>query len=87
MLRVYRLLRDAIPDVSDAVWTWKRLCHAGHERFFEGPGRRAAEEAAALFESRIHLHDGGLTGLLDILYASLFTYGAAASEAVPGPAR
>jgi len=87
MLRVYRLLRDAIPDVSDAVWTWKRLCHAGHERFFEGPGRLAAEEAAALFESRVHVHDGGLTGLLDIFYASLFTYGAAAFEAVPGRAR
>ena len=87
MLRVYRVLRDAIPDVSDAVWTWKRLCHAGHERLFEGPGRRAAEEAAAAFESRVHLHDGGLTGLLDIFYASLFTYGAAAFEAVPGRAR
>ena len=26
MLPVYRFLRDAIPDISDAVWTWKRLC-------------------------------------------------------------
>ena len=31
MLRVYRYLRDAIPDVSDAVWTWKRLCQTGFE--------------------------------------------------------
>ena len=31
MLRVYRFLRDAIPDISDAVWTWKRLCQTGFE--------------------------------------------------------
>lgn len=87
MLRVYRLLRDAIPDVSDAVWTWKRLCHAGYEVLFEGPARQAAADAAAAFEARVNAGDGGLTGLLDIFYASLFTYGAAAFEAVPGRAR
>ena len=26
MLQVYGFLRDAIPDISDGVWTWKRLC-------------------------------------------------------------
>jgi len=31
MLRVYRFLRDNIPDVSDAIWTWKRLCHPGYD--------------------------------------------------------
>ena len=25
MLDVFRFFRDTIPDVSDAVWTWKRL--------------------------------------------------------------
>ena len=31
MLQVYRFLRDAIPDISDAVWTWKRLCQTGYD--------------------------------------------------------
>ena len=91
MLRVYRYLRDVIPDVSDAVWTWKRLCHTGHEvRLFGrdgGAASAAAHEAVAAFETRINPDGGGLPGLLDIFYASLFTYGAAAFEVVPGRAR
>ena len=92
MLRVYRHLRDVIPDVSDAVWTWKRLCHAGHEVLLEGTreGTAAPEEAqraVASFQSRVNAQDGGLSGLLDVFYASLFTYGAAAFEVVPGRAR
>ncbi len=84
MLRVYRILRDEIPDVSDAVWTWKRLCHAGYEVRFAGRAAAEAETAARAFEARVHADDGGLTGLLDIFYASLFTYGAAGLEVVPG---
>ena len=91
MLHVYRHLRDVIPDVSDAVWTWKRLCHAGHEVILESlsggavPGE--AHEAVAAFEGRVNAGDGGLPGLLDVFYASLFTYGAAAFEVIPGRAR
>ncbi len=87
MLRVYRILRDEIPDISDAVWTWKRLCHAGYEMAPEGRDATAAGKAAAAFEERVHAGDGGFSGLLDIFYASLFTYGAAAFEVVPGRAR
>ncbi|HOH29276.1 MAG TPA: hypothetical protein PLC40_06355 [Candidatus Hydrogenedentes bacterium] len=87
MLRLYRLLRDEIPDVSDAVWTWKRLCHAGYETHFEGPAAEAAAAAAHAFEARVHATNGGVTGLLDIFYASLFTYGAAGLEIIPGQER
>ncbi len=91
MLRVYRYLRDVIPDVSDAVWTWKRLCHTGHEVRLHGLDGGAASAAAhgavAAFEARINPDGGGLPGLLDVFYASLFTYGAAAFEVVPGRAR
>ena len=87
MLRVYRLLRDAIPDISDAVWTWKRLCHAGYTVSATGRDSARAMEALAAFDSRINGGDGGMTGLLDVFYASLFTYGAAAFEVVPGQAR
>lgn len=87
MLQVYRILRDEVPDISDAVWTWKRLCHAGYKVDFEGREAAAARSAARDFEARIHAEDGGLPGLLDIFYASLFTYGAAGFEIVPGRAR
>jgi hypothetical protein len=87
MLGVYRHLRDVIPDVSDAVWTWKRLCHAGHEVLIEGSEENAARQAVSAFANRVNADDGGLPGLLDVFYASLFTYGAAAFEVVPGRAR
>ena len=31
MLDVFRFFRDTIPDISDAVWTWKRLCQTGSD--------------------------------------------------------
>ena len=91
MLRVYRVLRDAVPDISDAVWTWKRLCHAGHAvAVAEAGSPRDAAEALARAEAlqrRVNPGAGGLAGLLDIAYAALFTYGAAALELVPGRGR
>ncbi|MBW7864093.1 MAG: hypothetical protein H3C30_06750 [Candidatus Hydrogenedentes bacterium] len=88
MLRVYRVMRDNIPDVSDAVWTWKRLCHAGHsvEVAEAGSDRDAAEalRRAEALARRVHPEGGGLPGLLDTAYAALFTCGAAALELVPG---
>lgn len=91
MLRVYRVLRDAVPDISDAVWTWKRLCHAGHTvAVAEAGSPRDAAEALARAEAlqrRVNPGAGGLAGLMDIAYAALFTYGAAALELVPGRGR
>ena len=91
MLPLYRYLRDTVPDVSDAIWSWKRLCHTGHDVALMGVnGGEAPSEARAIVDdlaSRVHAADGGLDGLLDIFYASLFTFGAAALEVVPGNAR
>lgn len=86
MLRVYRYLRDAIPDISDGVWTWKRLCQTGfdteiHEASSDIAAARARCLLAALDE-RVNSGDRGMEGLLDIFYMSLFTYGAAALEIV-----
>lgn len=90
-LRLYRHLRDSVPDLSDAVWTWKRLCQTERRVFVEplaeGLRREEVLEHLADFERRIHPRGGGLAGLLDLFYASLFTFGAAALEAVPGHAR
>jgi hypothetical protein len=86
MLRVYRHSRDAIPDVSDAVWTWKRLCQTGFDvELHEASSEFAEARARRLIESldaRMNSGDRGVEGLLDIFYASLFTYGAAAFEIV-----
>jgi len=91
MLQVYRFLRDAIPDISDAVWTWKRLCQTGYDIEITGESSGVAKRRAArlldALNRRVNSCDRGMDGLLDIFYASLFTYGAAAFEIVLTPSR
>ena len=86
MLQVYRFLRDSIPDISDAIWTWKRLCQTGWEVDFLDTSSSTAKERAqrliAALDGRVNNGDRGMEGLLDIFYTSLFTYGAAAVEIV-----
>ena len=91
MLKVYRFLRDAIPDISDAVWTWKRLCQTGHDVEISGESsglaRDRAERLIDELNGRVNYGDRGMDGLLDVFYTSLFTYGAAALEIVPSASR
>lgn len=91
MLGVYRHLRDAIPDISDAVWTWKRLCHTGYDIEIVGASsevsRRRAQRLLHALDTRVNGGDRGMDGLLDIFYTALFTYGAAALEVVLSPSR
>ncbi len=86
MLHVYRFLRDAIPDISDAVWTWKRLCQTGFDvEIYEASSEAARQRAEGLIQrlnERVNSGDRGMDGLLDLFYTSLFTYGAAALEIV-----
>ncbi len=86
MLEVYRFLRDAIPDISDAVWTWKRLCQTGYDIEILEPSsevaKRRAERLLRDLDARVNSGDRGMDGLLDIFLTSLFTYGAAALEIV-----
>lgn len=91
MLEVYRFLRDAIPDISDAVWTWKRLCQTGYDIEIAGASSTLAEQRARrlldALNQRVNSGDRGMDGLLDIFYTSLFTYGAAAFEIVLSQSR
>ncbi len=91
MLEVYRYLRDAIPDISDAIWTWKRLCQTGYDiEILEPSSEYADARARGLIESlnrRVNGGDRGMDGLLEVFYTSLFTFGAAALEIVPTPSR
>jgi len=89
MLEVYRYLRDNVPDLSDAVWTWKRLCNTGFKLVWSDKVseslKRDAQEVIEQLNRRMNHGEGGLTNLLDILYTSLFTYGASAIEIVFSP--
>lgn len=91
MLRVYRFLRDAIPDISDAIWTWKRLCQTGYDVDLVDVSSEAAkgraERLLGALNGRVNSGDRGMDGLLDIFYTSLFTYGAAALEIVLSQSR
>ncbi|HIJ73295.1 MAG TPA: hypothetical protein HPP83_04255 [Candidatus Hydrogenedentes bacterium] len=86
MLQVYRFLRDAIPDISDAVWTWKRLCQTGYDiEIYDASSDVADLRARRLLrelDRRVNSGDRGMDGLLDVFLTSLFTYGAAALEIV-----
>jgi hypothetical protein len=86
MLQVYRFLRDAIPDLSDAIWTWKRLCQTGYDieivRASSDVAKRRAERLLQELDERVNSGDRGMDGLLDVFLGSLFTYGAAALEIV-----
>ncbi|MBL7646292.1 MAG: hypothetical protein JNK74_08910 [Candidatus Hydrogenedentes bacterium] len=91
MLQVYRFLRDAIPDISDAIWTWKRLCQTGWDVDYlhtsSEAARTRAQRLIAELDARVNSGDRGMEGLLDIFYTSLFTYGAAAVEIVLSQSR
>ncbi|MBN2310267.1 MAG: hypothetical protein JXR94_14930, partial [Candidatus Hydrogenedentes bacterium] len=91
MLPVYRFLRDAIPDISDAVWTWKRLCQTGYDveivNASSEPAKARARRILHDLDRRVNGGDRGMDGLLDVFYTSLFTYGAAALELVLSPSR
>jgi len=91
MLDVYRFLRDSVPDISDAVWTWKRLCQTGYDIEIVDPSSEVAQARAERLlrelDTRVNSGDRGMDGLLDIFYGSLFTFGAAALEIVLSPSR
>lgn len=86
---LYRYLRDTNPDISDAVWTWKRLCQTGFDLHWHGtftPDQlREAQQMLADLNRRMNSGQSGLDGLLDIIYTSLFTFGASAIEVVWSP--
>lgn len=94
-IKLYRFLRDNIPVLNSAIWTWTRICASpGH---VELKGRkepalldRAAEVIKDL-DRRIYQHSfqkfGGTDALLSQFFGSLFTDGAVCGELVLSPSR
>ena len=77
MLDVYRHLRDSIPDISDAVWTWKRLCQTGYDIEIKGSSSDvASRRAMGLLDAlnrRVNSGDRGMDGLPDV-FLHFFVY-------------
>ncbi|MEW5702718.1 MAG: hypothetical protein AB1792_10885 [Candidatus Zixiibacteriota bacterium] len=94
-IRLHRFLRDRIPVLKAAVWTWTRLAASPHrfevtDSSGEEESRRALEVLAAL-DRRIHpdrlIRFGGFDALLVQYFDALFTDGAVAGELTLLPSR
>lgn len=94
-IKLYRFLRDNIPILNSAVWTWTRICAS--PSYFELQG---SEDSSALdrgsevirdLDRRIYQHTfqkfGGTDALLAQFFRSLFTDGAVCGELVLTPSR
>lgn len=94
-IKLYRFLRDNIPILNSAIWTWTRICASPN--YFELKG---SEDSALLdrgtkvirsLDRRIYQHSfqkfGGTDALLTQFFRSLFTDGAVCGELVLTPSR
>lgn len=85
----YRFLRDNIPIVSAAVWTWKNLCATPQRVTIDGNEKEIsqAKNILAGLEDRIHpnefLRGNGVNKLCEDFFLELFTTGSFAGVIVP----
>lgn len=102
-IRLYRFLRDNIPVLNSAVWTWTRICaspsHFELKSSVENPAHGGddpkvldnAVEVLKNLDRRIYQHSfqkfGGSDALLTQFFGSLFTDGAVCGELVLTPSR
>jgi hypothetical protein len=89
-IKLYRFLRDHIPVLNSAVWTWTRL--SSSPSYFQLKGSdnpkilNSAKEMLLDLDRRIFQHSflrfGGVDALLTQFFGSLFTDGAVCGEVV-----
>jgi len=94
-IKLYRFLRDNIPVLNSALWTWTRICAS--PSYFELKGSEDAKltdnasEVLKNLDRRIYQHSfqkfGGADALLNQFFGSLFTDGAICGELVLTPSR
>ncbi len=94
-IKLCRFLRDNIPILNSAVWTWTRICAS--PSYFELKGSEdsalldRATELISSLDRRIYQHTfqkfGGTDALLAQFFRSLFTDGAVCGELVLTPSR
>ena len=94
-IKLYRFLRDNIPVLNSAIWTWTRICAS--PSYFELKGSNDPKlldngsEVLKNLDRRIYQHSfqkfGGTDALLAQFFGSLFTDGAVCGEVVLTPSR
>jgi hypothetical protein len=94
-IKLFRFLRDNIPILNSAVWTWTRICAS--PSYFELKGSEDTSlldkgtEVVKNLDRRIYQHSfqkfGGTDALLSQFFRSLFTDGAICGELVLTPSR
>jgi hypothetical protein len=94
-IKLYRFLRDNIPILNSAIWTWTRICSSPN--YFELKGSEdpslldRGSEVIRSLDRRIYQHSfqkfGGTDALLTQFFRSLFTDGAVCGELVLTPSQ
>lgn len=94
-IKLYRFLRDNIPSINSAIWTWTRLSCAPSSFKLKGTDEKALLEQGnriiSALDRRIYQHSfykfSGFESLLSQFFYSLFTDGAVCGELVLEPYR
>ena len=94
-IRLYRFLRDNIPALNSAIWTWTRLGSAPSSYRLKGSDNReilkVGEKIISDLDRRLYQHSfhkfGGKEALLSQFFFSLFTDGAVCGEVVLEPSQ
>lgn len=94
-IKLYRFMRDNIPVLNSAVWTWTRICaSSGHFELKGSEDSSLLDEATKVIrdlDRRIYQHSfqkfGGTDAVLTQFFRSLFTDGAVCGELVLAPSR
>ncbi len=89
-IKFYRFLRDNIPILSSAIWTWSKLCAAPSTVQIKGTDEEKLLESGKRIildlDRRIYQHSfqkfGGVDALLSQFFTSLFTDGMVCGELV-----
>jgi hypothetical protein len=87
-ITLYRFIRDNIPVINGAIWTWTRLCSSPLEFYIPDNENkkdlRILNDAVSSLNERLASDDygksGGLDRLSDLFFNSLFTDGSFAGE-------
>lgn len=85
----YRYLRDHVPIISAAIWSWVHLCATPQSYAMEGPESEKERAARVIrdlemrvFENPLVRHSG-ISQLTEQFFLELFTVGSFAGEIIP----
>jgi hypothetical protein len=85
--KLYRFLRDAIPDISAGVWAWCKICDTKKKIIIKGGTLQQQQEALQIInalDERIYEHDFIKASGFDLLssknFNDMFTVGASCGE-------